>query len=1294
MDGGEFQHSLKENVIFADKSKDGEYKKYYEDKIVENQRLGKAQYHGVSNQNFYMTMQLKQYNKEFQSIILFNCGCYSGYRDFKALFIKKISYMCCTLLPKKKKDGTIILIPYHRIFPIMLGSTIDLSIRKQFAPEEYKMFGAFIIGGMITTLPSFISNNTQHAHVYTDRSANTKKYVHNIHDNDHSMYLSYTMEKGVSPIIRSTKLKNTKIIMNIESFHNSEARKIIREYNDPKQIDCNVFTIFLNKYIAKRAIDNNDKVRIRNLFKNEDVKHKRNTKRKFIATADDYELPTFDSWHEFLNKCRHLQKFNIDNQNIPEEQFIRFFDAMVANALVLDKLENKNVLNAVMIFKKALDRILKGKNKTPFQIHNDLKKAFHAGNLYFAVNSNSDGVDRLVDNLKSMYQVVEGHQIDKTSKNPVIKRKITDKIKNAKALLFQPDANFFMCPLKVKEMRSAGQQSSAAQLTATTSPVRASKIIKFLNTYAEKKSTNFNCESREWFRLVFDGYLTNYHIKRSFEILKQLKQDIKMCTFVIYGNYLVINTMGCTMVKYSYIYNMLISAWEKNNIFKDAFVNEYNVYSYFSDPFLTMDENCLSANSTKLTVSLNNNSAACSLLDSRLAVNTFLYRPGSNGSIRYDDYKRIHNINVNEENNTIYLDYICDDGNIKSIVYIKSLSSGHKPKLHEECETPTYTIDFNDYDKMIGQLNELKRRASLIDVNQLGKDGEGNDLNATFSYNNTILNCPNRQFINEVMSLNVNDKKVSIPIDFVRYNVLHRVRDLAYTGVSVKKLPQKVEEIFDAIDGAIKQEEHDTKPTIQKDETYVNTLQDTLLPHIDKEKFLQQLYEFTESALDVENDIAYFKLDSTNCTVQFSNVYFDSFDLYVATPQKYANCYNSNGSDYKEMMMGLKMNNSEKIKNWHTKQIVIKKKDTKNNEVKLFYINRKNSRLFAYYDATINNICNKLPLDKKGLVHIYVSLCDIHGSTVEDGVVCEKYLNEYSPKKYICNMLTVHVVPKENSCFIKNKDTGEMVVVNKKIKDCNIKYQAINEDCGEGHILYGSLYSNYPLSFKSGRNIQIKEIHKKEVYVYSITNATGNNLIKDIHSYMIRDGDTVTIFVSYNFSKAAFGVGNKVCDTTNGQKTLIAEVAEINDPRHLFFTRDGKIVKTQLYLNPSSIFARESVPMITGGINSKHLAVNEYGGLAIPLIYSANRIESADLVKVNVKIRNDFLTNFMSLQGNSLSAVSVESRGNANENETYKNLHDLTEIEAKQGIHLSFIPATDYDNVVGDANKNILKTIT
>lgn len=104
------------------------------------------------------------YNKLITNYCVLNCKCYQPYDSFiDYVFIQKNSYLCCVI-----KNNEVL----HKVFPIMLGSFIDLLIRKQYdlTPNDcditYKQFGSIIIDGEFKIIPNFITNNVNNLSVY------------------------------------------------------------------------------------------------------------------------------------------------------------------------------------------------------------------------------------------------------------------------------------------------------------------------------------------------------------------------------------------------------------------------------------------------------------------------------------------------------------------------------------------------------------------------------------------------------------------------------------------------------------------------------------------------------------------------------------------------------------------------------------------------------------------------------------------------------------------------------------------------------------------------------------------------------------------------------------------------------------------------------------------------------------------------------------------------------------------------------------------------------------------------
>ena len=117
-----------------------------------------------NEEKLFQKFIINLYNKLITKYSVLNCKCYESYDHFiDHIFVQKNSYLCCVI-----KNNEVL----HKSFPIMLGSFIDILIRKQYNtnPTEcdvtYKQFGSIIIDGEFKIIPNFITNNVNNLSVY------------------------------------------------------------------------------------------------------------------------------------------------------------------------------------------------------------------------------------------------------------------------------------------------------------------------------------------------------------------------------------------------------------------------------------------------------------------------------------------------------------------------------------------------------------------------------------------------------------------------------------------------------------------------------------------------------------------------------------------------------------------------------------------------------------------------------------------------------------------------------------------------------------------------------------------------------------------------------------------------------------------------------------------------------------------------------------------------------------------------------------------------------------------------
>jgi len=140
-------------------------------------------------------------------IIIYDCQCYNNYaKNFlQSIIVQKRSYFACIFGPKGQK--------IHQSFPILLGSAIDLHIRKKNFDIDPKMFGAIIVEGEFKVIPNYLTNNVNNLVVYKSKNkkeGNNQSLFWHIKHNNNVYLLRYDNNKVILSQVNKTNEFNIK----------------------------------------------------------------------------------------------------------------------------------------------------------------------------------------------------------------------------------------------------------------------------------------------------------------------------------------------------------------------------------------------------------------------------------------------------------------------------------------------------------------------------------------------------------------------------------------------------------------------------------------------------------------------------------------------------------------------------------------------------------------------------------------------------------------------------------------------------------------------------------------------------------------------------------------------------------------------------------------------------------------------------------------------------------------------------------------------------------------------------
>ena len=554
--------------------------------------------------DFYAKYIVHEYNAKFQFTIIFGCPCYQQYNDFvKCIFKNRNSYLCCIVLITNDGRSKVV----HNCFPIMLGSEIDASIRS-ISTKDCNLAGSFIINGSYQMLPNFFSNNLGTGHVYRTRPSSKNKGCK-----------KYVLKYRTSGLI------------------------LILNFNPEPEADHNVieYSIIDEVYMV-----------------NEQTRRRMDYTERMKVFGDDYgpvKIPTTDTnkrkkinrptgtYHKNLqDRSVNVNWINIMNDNnitkckSTEEDYIRYFTACLDYAPELDDLANKVCISPGSILQRALKHCIDSceipehrQTDRIINAHTDEKKfrdlsakirnVFVNGNMFFTVSTKK--VDNIVREYKSMYQAMGGQKLHLISHfTSSTKRYVTEKSRNCAALRYPYGALWFICLVNIREMKGAGETIFLAQWVITSPELPDDTVHNMLQ--------DFHKDDGELI-VSWNVFLTNYRMKK--RDLAEFKRACPFISLMIFDDYLVVNSKGNQLMKYSVKYQCFITPFESTEIFMDAF-EYYPEHLKFSSMAAMLPSSIIRAQQAKAVVAISNIKGRCQTIETPLSCVSFLYNVGTSNA--------------------------------------------------------------------------------------------------------------------------------------------------------------------------------------------------------------------------------------------------------------------------------------------------------------------------------------------------------------------------------------------------------------------------------------------------------------------------------------------------------------------------------------------------------------------------------------------------------------------------------------------------------------------------------------
>lgn len=454
----------------------------------------------------------------------------------------------------------------HRTLPIMIGSNIDESIRP--GVDKTYQCGAFVLCGALKILTSFITNNLRSGHVY--RPSNIYKWRFNEEDDG----------KGYT--------------VNSLQYPDSGPGSVVSD--DGRTIRFSS---------VRRRME------------------KRNGMRGYAIKEDRMSfLDSADLIADRINDTSPINKMTDNQHRMTLDEYLDYFDACVEHYPELDDLSNKTIITASSIFESVIQNC----KNYPHSI-SKLNTMIN-GNLFYVLSSKSVSFVKN-DEFKTAYVPMEGHRISMIHKLIAnVKRHISHGVRNSNALKLPRDANHFICPLNVKEMKNAGETMALGQFVIIAPKVPLEELLPAIAEYDAKNSAEAK-NNEPLLQICIEGWLTKFQITNA--QVMELKRRFILVTMNFGNRYLMIANNGHLPVKYSPKYRMFVGVYEAYHNIRDAF-DEYTEFAKFSPFALSFHRTILHMPPAKATVSINNLKGACCTINNRSELYTFLYTIGFTNS--------------------------------------------------------------------------------------------------------------------------------------------------------------------------------------------------------------------------------------------------------------------------------------------------------------------------------------------------------------------------------------------------------------------------------------------------------------------------------------------------------------------------------------------------------------------------------------------------------------------------------------------------------------------------------------
>ena len=318
--------------------------------------------------------------------------------------------------------------------------------------------------------------------------------------------------------------------------------------------------------------------------------------------------------------------------------------------------------------------------------------------------------------------------------------------------------------------------------------------------------------------------------------------------------------------------------------------------------------------------------------------------------------------------------------------------------------------------------------------------------------------------------------------------------------------------------------------------------------------------------------------------------------------------------------------------------------DNKNHHIKCY--SRKNTDVKKDYYKQLGFTSHK---KHPPHMYIYVAFGDTQGGTNEDGIIIDKKLVEYGPKKLISQTLNITYK------YVELKKSNQYIITYTKVG-------TVVDDI----IIFGYISSNVELTFKKTKNTTISQVYIKPVYQYQISVENVSKYDKYITSNFNMKECSVNIHYSY---EVPIGIGTKV-STGHGQKGVISTIADLSNIKG--YTKDGDIVHPLMLLSPTSVLGRTMSNQVMSMFIQPNRAFTEDGVLVSPHGINIHNIDPSMKSKKS-EVKNDLMTEENGFVCNCLPYTGKTLHTQRKVDKSKHQFHFIKQLCALQGVILNLL---------------------